>query len=156
MDHDTPPTAVGTHRQLADVLRGLTAAGVLLSAVVHLDMYASGFGAIAIIGPLFLLNTAAGLILGVAVLVWRHPLPALLAAGFGAVTAAAYWYSVLFGLFGVREVIGGWSEILAEVAEYVALLAGLSAAALLHRGRRVRATAPRSHPARPERPVRMP
>ena len=110
----------------------------------------AGFGGIAIIGPLFLLNTAAGLTLGVAVLVWRHPLPALLAAGFGAATVAAYWYSVLFGLFGVREVIGGWSEILAEVAEYVALLAGLSVVVLLRHTHGVPVRTP------PARPVRIP
>ncbi len=121
MPTNHPPTGPTT-----EVLRGLTSAGVLLSAVVHLDLYAGGFSTVAVIGPLFLLNAIAGLILGIAVLVWRHWVPAFLAAGFAAVTVIAYWYSVLFGLFGVREVMGGWSVILAEVAEYVALAVGLA------------------------------
>jgi len=117
--------------QLIDALRGLTAAAVLLAAVVHLDLYEQGFRDIATIGPLFLLDFAAGLVLGVTVLVWRHWLPVLLAAGFGAATVAAYWISVTRGLFGVREVTGGWAEIVAETAEYAAVVFGMSAAVLL-------------------------
>jgi hypothetical protein len=45
------------------------------------------------------------------------------------------------GLFGVKEVTGGWSEILASVAEYVAVVLGLGAMALLwERPVRARAT----------------
>lgn len=129
-----PPTAAAT-----DALRGLTAAGVMLSAVVHLDQYAQGFSGIAVIGPLFLVNTVCGLLLGVTVLVWRGWVPALLCAGFGAVTVAAYWISVLHGLFGIREVTGGWPEIMAETAEYAAVVCGLAVAGvLLHEARRHR------------------
>ena len=116
---------------LADAFRGLTAAGVLLSGVVHLDQYEQGFSAIATIGPLFLLNFAGALVIGVGILVWRHWLPTLLAAGFGGVTVIAYWISVVHGLFGVKEVVGGWPEILAQIAEYAAVLFGLAATVLL-------------------------
>lgn len=121
-----------------DALRGLTAAGVLLSAVVHLDMYAQGFSDIAVIGPLFLLNVVSGLVLGVAVLTWRHWIPAALCVGFGAVTAVAYWISVVYGLFGVKEVTGGWAVILAEVGEYVAVLCGVAVAGMLLAQRRTK------------------
>ena|GEM_PF-1045693 len=121
---------------LLEVLRGLTAAGVITSAVVHLDLYGAGFSGIPVIGPLFLLNAIAGLALGITVLVWRHWIPALLCAGFGALTVAAYWWSVLFGLFGVREVTGGWSVILAEIAEYLAVACGLAVTGLLLAHRR--------------------
>jgi len=123
-------------RPLLEALRGLTAAGVITSAVVHLDLYGAGFSSISVIGPLFLLNAIAGLVLGLGVLVWRHWAPALLCAGFGAVTAAAYWWSVLFGLFGVREVTGGWSVILAEIAEYLAVACGLAVTGMLLAHRR--------------------
>lgn len=112
---------------LTDTMRGLAAAGVMLAAVVHLDMYASGFNDIAVIAPLFLIDFAAGIVLGVAVVVWRHWVPTVLAAGFGLVTVAAYWVSVVHGLFGVKEVIDGWPEILASIAEYTAIVCGVGA-----------------------------
>jgi hypothetical protein len=116
---------------LTDALRGLAAAGAILSAVVHLDLYEEGYRRIPTIGPLFLVSVVSGLVLGVGVLVWRHWLPAFFAAGFGAVTVVFYWISVIHGLFGVKEITGGWPEITAEVAEYAAVVFGLAAAVLL-------------------------
>jgi len=87
-------------------------------------------------------------VIGVGMLVWRHWLPALLAAGFGATTVIAYWISVVHGLFGIKETVSGWPEVLAQIAEYAALVFGLAAAALL---------APRRAPARtlqPAKPLR--
>jgi hypothetical protein len=116
---------------VADALRGLTAAAVLLAAVVHLDLYEDGFADIATIGPLFLLDFCAGLVLGVSVVVWRHWLPALLCAGFAAATVAAYWVAVVHGLFGVKEGTSGWPEILASAAEYAGIVFGSGAVLLL-------------------------
>lgn len=111
---------------LIDASRGLAAAGVFLAAVVHLDLWVQGFRSISTIGPLFMLDFVAGMIIGVGVLVWRHWLPALLAAGFGAATVVAFWISVIHGLFGVKETTDGSSEILAEIAEYSAVAFGLA------------------------------
>jgi hypothetical protein len=120
--------------QFVDLWRALTSAAVMLSAVVHLDLYAvQDFRAIATIGPLFLLNVIAGLSLGVLVLIWRHWLPPLLAAGYGAATVGAFWISVVHGLFGLHEKAGGSSQVLAAVAEYSAIVFGLFAAAGLWR-----------------------
>jgi hypothetical protein len=88
---------------------------------------------------LFLLNVVAGLVIGVGVLVWRHWLPAVAAVGFGAATVVAFWISVLRGLFGVKEVATGTPEVLAEVADYAAVVFGLAAAALLWQAMRRRA-----------------
>jgi hypothetical protein len=101
--------------------RGLTCAAVLLSAVVHLDLWDQGFRDIHRIGPLFVLNAVAGLVIGAAVLMWRSWLPAVAAVGFGAATVIAFWISVVHGLFGVNEVATGTSEVLAEFAEYAAV-----------------------------------
>ncbi len=134
MEAHAAPEVLRAGGRTADVLRLLTAAGALLSAIVHVQQYLAGYSEISVIGPLFLLNTAAGVILCAAVLVWRHWLPVLLAAGFGIVTAAAYWYSVLFGLFGFQEtIVSGVAVMLAELGEYVAIVCGIAAAVMLRR-----------------------
>jgi hypothetical protein len=113
-----------------DTSRGLAAAGLLLFAVVHLDVWQQGFRDIHTIGGLFLLNALGGLAIGVALLVWRHWLSAVAASGFGAATVVAFWISVVYGLFGVIEIATGTPEFLAELADYAALFFGLAAAAL--------------------------
>jgi hypothetical protein len=123
-------------RAAVDVARGLAAGGVLLSAAVHLDLWdVQRFREIETIGPLFLLNVIGGGVLGLLVLAWRHWLPALAAAGYGAATVIAFWISVVHGLFGLKEVATGSAQILAEVAEYIAIGFGLAAAAVLWRTR---------------------
>src|SRR4051794_1459926 len=79
---------------LASVLRGVVAAAVLLSAVVHLELWAEGFNQLAVVGPAFLLNAIGGFVIGLAVLVWRHWIPVVLAIGFGLATLGAFVVSV--------------------------------------------------------------
>lgn len=140
-------------RAVTDLCRGLAAAGVLLSAVVHLDLWdVQDFRQIDTIGPLFLLNAIGGLALGLVILVWRHWLPVLAAAGFGVTTLVAFWISVVRGLFGLKEVATGSAQILAEVAEIVAVVFGLAAAALLRsRSARRRSTGAADDTVRAER-----
>ena len=112
--------------RMQEVWRAFGAAGVFLSAVVHLDLYFDqGFKDIKIIGPAFMLNAIAGLVIGFALLLWRHWIPAFLTFGFGVATLAAYYLSATVGLFNVKETWGGAAVILAEVAEWIAVLAGL-------------------------------
>jgi hypothetical protein len=118
-----------------DPSRGLATAGVLLSAVVHLDVRQQGFRDIHAIGPLFPLNATGGLVIGVGFLAWRHWLPVVAAAGVGAATILAFWISVGHGLLGVTDVATGTSEVLAE---YAATAFGLVAAALLSQPMRER------------------
>lgn len=115
--------------------RAVVVVGVLTSAAVHLYIYVRGFSGIPVIGPLFLANVIGGAAIAVAVGSWRHWIPPFLAAGFGLTTVVAYWISVLYGLFGVREVTGGWPEIVAEVGEYAAVVFGATAATMLWRQR---------------------
>lgn len=125
------PGAVG-------VLRGVVAASVLLSADIHLVLYAEGFSDIPVIGPLFLVNVVAGLAIGVVMLVWRHWLPVLAAVGFGAATFGAFLMSRTVGLFGIREMLWDVQGVLAAVAEVVAVLGGVAllvAVARLRSGR---------------------
>jgi hypothetical protein len=123
------PVAINRSQLALDLSRGLAVAGVLLSADVHFDLwYANSFREIDTIGPLFLLNAIGGLLIGLVLLCWRHWLPALAAAGFGAATLVAFYLSVTIGLFNFKEVATGEPQVLAEVAEYVAVVFGLIAA----------------------------
>lgn len=104
---------------VAWLLRALVVLGLLGSAWVHYDLYANqGFADIPTIGPLFLVNVVAGVVLAVAVLVWHHWLPVLGAIGFGAVTLIAYGISLTpGGLFGVHEQFVMASEVWGVVTE---------------------------------------
>ncbi len=100
---------------------------MLVSAVVHFKLWlVDDFASIPTIGPLFLLNAVGGLVIGVLVLLWRHWLPALAAAGFGAATLGGFLISVTVGLFGLQESFRGSSELTAAAAEVVAILGGLA------------------------------
>jgi hypothetical protein len=106
-------------------LRIIVAAAVLVSGAVHLRLWADGFRDISVIGPLFLLNAVAGLVIAVGVLRWRSWPPLLLAVGFGASTLGAFVISATVGLFGVHEAWnGGAYATTANVSELVALVVG--------------------------------
>jgi hypothetical protein len=103
-------------------LRVIVAAAVLVSGAVHLKLWADGFRDVKVIGPSFLLNAVAALVIAVAVIVWRSWPPLLLAAGFGASTLVAFLISATVGLFGVHEAWTGGYVITAYVSELVALI----------------------------------
>ncbi len=122
----TPPTPPPLPRG-AWLLRGVTAAGLLLSADVHLFLYVQGYRDIEVVGPLFLLNAVAGFVLGLLVLVWRHWLPLLGAVGFSVATLGAFYLSTTVGFFAVNETVGGVQQVTAAVSEWVALVGALLA-----------------------------
>lgn len=90
---------------VAWTMRILVILGLLGSAWIHYDLWQfQDFSDISVVGPLFLVNVVAGVVIAIAVLAWRHWLPALLAVGFGAVTLAAFLLSLRQGGFlGVHE-----------------------------------------------------
>lgn len=135
--------AVMASPSLLDAARGLTGASVMLSAVVHLDVWFGGFRSIATIGPLFLLQAISGLVLGLVVMTWRHWLTGVMAAGFGASTLIGFYLAVELpnGLFGFKEgQPTSWSAVTSEVSEYAAIGLGVLIAGMLGsskaRGRR--------------------
>jgi hypothetical protein len=105
-------------------LRMLVAVAVLVSGAVHLTLWADGVRDIEVIGPLFLLNAVAAVLIAVAVLLWSHWVPLVLAVGFGASTLGAFLISATVGLFGMHERWTGGYVIIANVAELVALAGG--------------------------------
>ena len=112
-------------------LRLLTAVAVLVSGAVHLWLWYDVFRGETVVGPMFLLNVAASIVIAGLLLRWRHWLPAFLAMGFGASTLGAFVIATTDnGLFGVHERwTGGW-VFLAAAAELVAIIGG--AAVLVH------------------------
>lgn len=117
-------------------MRILAAVAVLVSAGVHLKLWLDGFRDLHMIGPAFMLNAVAGLVIGVLLVLWRHWLPPLLAIGFGASTFGAFLISTTVGLYGLHEVWAGGYVFAAAVSEVVAMVAG---ALVLLRERRGRA-----------------
>jgi hypothetical protein len=118
-------------------LRILTAIAVLVSAYVHLKLWLDGFRDLHVVGPAFLLNAVAGVLIAAALVWWRHWLPPLLAAGFGLSTLGAFIISATVGLYGVHERWVGGYVWAAAISEAVALAGGL---AILLREYRLEAT----------------
>lgn len=108
-------------------MRILAAAGVLVSAAVHLKLWLDGFRDLHMVGPAFMLNAVAGLVIAALLILWRHWVPPLLAVGFGASTLGAFVISATVGLYGVHEVWSGGWVLTAAGSEIVAVLAGLLA-----------------------------
>ena len=104
--------------------RALTAAAVLISAGIHLRLWFDGFRDLHVVGPAFMLNAVAGVVIAVALIAWQHWLPALLAVGFGLSTLGAFIISATVGLYGVHEVWSGAYVLGAAASEVVAILGG--------------------------------
>lgn len=118
---------------VAWVLRILVVLGLLGSAWIHFDLWQfQNMSEMAVIGPLFLVNVVAGVVIAVAVAVWRHWLPVLLAIGFGAVSLVALILSFQSGgFFGAKEVFSpsasDWSLLLwAVITEGVCVVFGIA------------------------------
>jgi hypothetical protein len=119
---------VDARRTTSDVLRALLCACLMLSAVVHLDLWANGMKSVDVVGPAFLLNGVGGIVLGVLVLVWRHWLPLLGAIGFGVLTLTAFIISTTpGGFFEVHEQWTGIPVWLAAISEIGAIVLGVAA-----------------------------
>jgi hypothetical protein len=119
------------------LLWALRIAGALLllaMAWIHWDLWRDGYRTIDVIGPAFLLDVVAGVVLALAALVapprllsWAAALGALAAAG----TLVALLLSTTVGLFGFTESTAAalwWESFWVELAAVVvlALLAVLS------------------------------
>jgi hypothetical protein len=119
---------------MVSVTTALRLAGALLVAAagaIHLWLYFEYFHRVHVVGILFLVNFAAGVVIGITLLVSGGP-PALLAgAGFAAATLGGFFFSVYHGLFGyVESLRGPWQEAAGgvELAALVVLLPLLAAA----------------------------
>lgn len=93
------------------VLLVLLVFALIGSSVVHLVEWGDWAQNQDVIGPLFLVNVVAGIVIAAAVLVWRHWLPLLAAVGFGLATLVAYLLALTVGLFGVEQQLSTSAEV---------------------------------------------
>jgi hypothetical protein len=107
------------------VTRIVTAVAALVSAYVHLVLWLDGMRDVDVVGPAFLFNAVAGLVIAVLLVAWRHWAPGFLAAGFGASTLGAFVLSTTVGLFGVNEQWTGGYVWAAAISEVGCIVGGL-------------------------------
>ena len=110
------------------MIRGIGGVAVVVSALVHLYLWFDGVKDQGTVGTLFVVNVVAGLVIAVMLLRWRHWIPLLLLAGFGATTFGAFLIAVNGTLFGIHT-DWSWYAWVAAVSEVVAVVVGVVAAA---------------------------
>ena len=104
-----------------------TALLVAAAGSIHLYLWFDYFHVVHVIGALFLVNAAAGLLIGAALLLRRNGLTLLAAGGFAVGTLAGFVISSRWGLFGYRETFwGSWQEAAGGVALAAVVAAALS------------------------------
>jgi len=110
------------------VLGGIGAGFLVWSGVIHLMLWSDGYKDISVIGPLFLVQGIATIVLAVAIVAFRWL--ALLAAGAvaGVATAVGLLLSVNVGLFGYTETLAVPYAELSLAVEFTAAFVLLVAA----------------------------
>lgn len=119
----------------------LAAAGVVLlawSGVIHIRLWSEGYEAIPTIGPLFLAQGVASLVIAAALVIVRRLVVMVIGAVSLAATAAGLLLSAYVGLFGYRESLAVPDARSSLVIEFsgaaVLLLASVIVAAAAVRG----------------------
>ena len=114
-----------TRTRTAWGLRVILAVCVVVSGVVHFQLWRTGMRYVDVVGPAFLVNAVAGVAIGVLLLVWRHWLPLFLAFGFGLATLGAFVVATSpSGLFGVHSRWDGTAEWTSAITEAIAIVLG--------------------------------
>ncbi|HEY1822607.1 MAG TPA: hypothetical protein VGG83_22000 [Trebonia sp.] len=109
-----------------------TGAGFLVwSAVIHLELWGDGYKDISVIGPLFLVQAIASIVLALAVVAFRWLALIVAGAVAGVATAVGLLLSVYVGLFGYTESLAVPYATLSLAVEFTAAFVFLVAAALL-------------------------
>jgi hypothetical protein len=126
-----PTAGCDAEGRVSMTLRLVGAVALLVSAAVHLYLWFNGVRD-QTVGPMFLVNVVAGIVIAGLLVWWRHWLAAFLTLGFGAATLGAFTIASTVGLLGVHTEWRGGSVWAAAIAEIVCIVVG---AALLVRQR---------------------
>ena len=76
---------------------------VAFTTAIHLHLWADGYRTIPVIGPLFLVQGIAGILLALALIGWRRMVTVVVGIGFMLTTVGGLLISVYFGLFGFMD-----------------------------------------------------
>jgi hypothetical protein len=103
---------------------------VIWLSYIHFHLWQDGYRHIPTIGPLFLVQSVAGLLIGLLVIAVRRVWTAIVGVGFALATMAGFLISVEHGLFGFTD---SWAAPFAGLAFTVeiATAAALVVAAIL-------------------------
>jgi hypothetical protein len=127
--------------RLAVLALALTGAGFLVwSGVIHLMLWSDGYKDISVIGPLFLVQGIASILIGVAIAALRSLALLVVGAGAGVATAVGLLLTVYIGLFNYQESLSVPYATLSLAVEFTAAFVLLVAAALLALAAPVNAT----------------
>ena len=113
------------------VLAAIGAAFLVWSGVIHLKLWSDGYKDVSVIGPLFLVQGIASIVVAVAIVAFRWL--ALLAAGAvaGVATAVGLLLSADVGLFGFKENLSVTYAELSLAVEFTAAFVLLVGACVL-------------------------
>ncbi|HVT68145.1 MAG TPA: hypothetical protein VHF26_10380 [Trebonia sp.] len=137
------PAAVRSRTARLAIL-ALTAAGagfLIWSGVIHLELWGDGYKDISVIGPLFLVQGIACIVIAVAVVALRWLVLLLAGVVAGVATAVGLLLTATVGLFGYTESLTTPYADLSLAVEFTAAFLFLVAVAVLGAGARTRATA---------------
>ena len=114
------------------VLVAAGAATIVAAAVVHLYLWGKedGYRAVPTVGPLFLVQGIAGLLLGPLMLAFRRVVTDAAGAAYMAMSLGALFLSINGGLFGFDETLNAPWVKFSLVDEIIGLVACLAAAVI--------------------------
>jgi hypothetical protein len=97
----------GSAARRAGITLSLVIGSVLLasSGAIHLQLWSMGYRTIPTIGPLFLVQGVAGILLAALLLFSRRLFVVVMAIGFMIATIGGLLFSTYFGLFGFKETL---------------------------------------------------
>jgi len=126
-----PASLTSPAARWAVTLLAVAGAGLLVwSGVIHLQLWSEGYRTISVIGPLFLVQGIASIVLAVALVAFRRLVLLAAGAALAAGTAAGLLLSAGIGLFGYTESLAVPSAQTSLVVEFTGA-AVLAAAAVI-------------------------
>ena len=118
-------------RWTATVLALAGAAMLIWSAWIHLKLWADGYQDIHVIGPLFLAQGIACIVLAIPLVIWRALALQVIGAVTLIATAAGLLLSANYGLFGLHESLKVPYTVLSLYVEFGGAAVLLAGAAIL-------------------------
>ena len=110
------------------ILRLITAAALLVSGVDHFRLWRHFGDRVHIVGPMFLVQAIACVVVAILLVAWRHWLAPLMAVALAAGTLVGFTIATLpSGLLSDHEKWRGTTVWVAAISEIVVIAAGLLA-----------------------------